>query len=116
MTLEELQSICRDFKGTTQDIKWENHLCFNIGDKMYLVTAPDSVPVSASFKVDEEEFETLTTREGFTPAAYLARYKWVHVDDINRLSKSQWKHYAQRSYELVSAKLPAKTRKQIGLS
>ena len=115
MTIEELQKICKKFKGMTEDIKWENHLCFNVGEKMFLVTSPDAVPNSASFKVSDEEFEELSQKEGFIPAPYLSRYKWVHLDDINRLSKKQWEHYAQQSYQLIAVKLPAKIKKQIGL-
>lgn len=115
MTVEEIQAICQAFKGVTQDIKWQDHLCFNVGDKMFIVTSPDSVPVSASFKTSDEEFDELSAREGFQPAPYMARHKWVFMDDISRLSYKQWEHYARLAYELVAAKLPAKTRKQLSL-
>jgi predicted DNA-binding protein (MmcQ/YjbR family) len=115
MNIEDLQVICKKLKGVTQDIKWENHLCFNVGGKMFLITSPDNVPVSASFKASDEEFEELSMREGFMPAPYLARYKWVHVDDINRLSKKQWEHYATESYRLIASKLPSKLRKELGV-
>ena len=68
MTIDQIESICKPFKGVTQDIKWENHLCFNVGDKMFLVTAPDNSPVTASFKVSDEDFDELIQREGFLPA------------------------------------------------
>lgn len=113
MAIEELQKICNGFPGVTQDIKWGDHLCFNVGGKMFLVTALDNIPVSASFKVNEEDFELLPHREGFIPAPYMARYKWVYVDDISRLGKKEWEQYLKSSYELVLAKLPAKTRKEI---
>jgi predicted DNA-binding protein (MmcQ/YjbR family) len=113
MTIEELRNICKKFKGVTEDIKWEDHLCFNIGGKMFLVTAPESVPVSASFKVSDEEFDQVSSWPGFMPAPYLARYKWVHVDDINRMSKKQWENYAKQAYELIKSKLPAKIKKEI---
>lgn len=97
MTIEELQSICKKQKGMTEDIKLENHLCFDVGEKMFLVTSPDTIPHSASFKVSDEEFDELPQKEGFTPAPYLARYKWVHIDGIKRLSKKQWEYYADQS-------------------
>jgi predicted DNA-binding protein (MmcQ/YjbR family) len=115
MTVEDLQSICKKFKGVTEDIKWEDHLCFNVGDKMFLVTSPDTVPVSASFKVSDEEFDELSIKKGFMPAPYLARYKWVHLDDIKRLSHKQWEKYLKQSYELIASKLPAKTKKALGI-
>jgi predicted DNA-binding protein (MmcQ/YjbR family) len=115
MTLENICAICKNFKGVTEDIKWENHLCFNVGGKMFLVTSPDTVPISASFKVNDDEFEILSSREGFMPAPYLARYKWVRIDDINLLSKKQWEFYIQESYMLIASRLPEKIKKQLGL-
>lgn len=115
MTIADVQSICNKFPGVTEDIKLGEHLCFNVGNKSFVFTAPDRVPVSASFKVPDEDFEEITCREGITPQEYIARYKWVHVDDINRISKKEWEFYLKQSYNLIAAKLPAKVRKGLGL-
>lgn len=115
MSIEDIQVICKSLKGVTEDIKWEDHLCFNVGGKMFLITAPDMVPVSASIKVSDEVFDELSDREGFAPAPYLARYKWVWMDDIRHLSKKEWEVYIKSAYQLVAARLPSKTRKQFGL-
>jgi predicted DNA-binding protein (MmcQ/YjbR family) len=115
ITLEDIQQICLDFPAVTTDIKWDNHLCFNIGDKFFLVTAADQVPVSATFKVKDEEFEHMSARPWCQPAPYLARYKWVKIDDIGRFSLSEWKDLLKTSYLLVASKLPAKQRKAPGI-
>lgn len=114
-TLEDLQRICNGFPAVTTDIKWEDHLCFNIGDKFFLVTAPDSVPVSATFKVPDDDFEAVSSRPGCEPAPYLARYKWVKVDDIARFTVSEWEQLLSDSYRIVASKLPAKLRKTLGI-
>jgi predicted DNA-binding protein (MmcQ/YjbR family) len=114
MEIEDIQKICKKFKGVTEDIKWEDHLCFNVGGKMFLITAPDKVPQSATFKVSDEDFETLPERDGFIPAPYMARYKWIYVDDIHRMNKDEWTKYLKQSYDLVFQKLPLKTKKLIG--
>ncbi len=116
MNIENLQQICEQLNGVTQDIKWENHLCFNIGGKMFLLTSPDSIPHSASFKVTDDDFYELCNKEGFIPAPYLARYKWIHLDDINRLSRKDWEKFIRQSYELIYSKLPARTKKQIAIA
>jgi predicted DNA-binding protein (MmcQ/YjbR family) len=113
MNISDIQDICLPLPGTTQDIKWEDHLCFNVGEKIYLITSPDQVPHTASFKASDKDFVELTEREGFTPARYLARYKWVQVDDINRLSGAEWEEYILKSYQLVFSKLPEKVRRFI---
>ena len=113
MEIEDIQSICTKFRGVSEDIKWGHDLCFLVGGKMFCVIGLDQKPVSASFKVTDEEFGEMCTRTGFKPAPYVARYKWVWMDDINRLSKKDWMRYASQSYELVKSKLPKKMREKI---
>lgn len=108
MNIEELRKICTSLPGVTEDIKWENHLCFNIGGKMFLITGLDQVPVTASFKTNDDDFANLSTREGFQPAPYLARHKWIHISDINHLSIKEWKKLIKNSYEIIRSKLPKK--------
>lgn len=116
MNIEIIQAICKSFPAVTEAIKWENHLCFCVGDKIFIITSPDAVPQTASFKVSEEDFELLREKEGFSAAPYLARFKWIYVDDINRFSKQEWVHYLKQAYDIVRAKLPAKKRKGLGLA
>jgi predicted DNA-binding protein (MmcQ/YjbR family) len=115
MTVDQLRSISLKLPGVTEDIKWETHLCFNVADKMFLITSPDDVPVSASFKVDENKFEEIISRDGFEKQQHLGRYHWVHLDDIKRLTKKEWETYISQSYQLVGSKLSQKKKKQLGL-
>jgi predicted DNA-binding protein (MmcQ/YjbR family) len=115
MNIEDLQAICMAFNGVTEDIKWENNLCFSVGKKIFMLIALDTVPPSASFKVTDEEFEELTGRDEFIPAPYFARNKWIHVADINRMNKAEWEFYARQSYQLVASRLPVKTQKHLGI-
>lgn len=115
MTVEDIQDICKKYRGVTQDIKWEDHVCFSVGGKMFLITAPDDFPASASIKVSEEAFGQLSDREGFMPAPYLARYKWIWMTDIQSLSKKEWESYISMAYHLVASRLPGRVKKQIGL-
>lgn len=110
MDVETLQNICSKFPGVTEDIKWENHLCFCVAEKMFLVVGMDEVPATASFKVSDEEFDELSVREGFKPAPYMARNKWVFVDDISRLKKKEWEQRAATAYEIIRSKLPKKVQ------
>ncbi len=115
MNLEDIRKICRTFKGVTEDIKWGHDLVFSVGDKMFCVTGLDDVPTNATFKVTDEEFEEMSQMPGFKPAPYVAKYKWVMIEDIIMMNKSDWKKYLQQSYDLVSAKLPVKKKKELGL-
>lgn len=113
MTLEQIREFALSLAGVTEDIKWENHLCFNIGGKMFLVTSPDSVPVTATVQVKDDEFDEISKREGFKPAPYMAKYKWVYISDISLLPDKEWKSFIKTSYDLKLAKLSKKVRASI---
>lgn len=115
MNIEELQTIILSYPAVTEDVKWQNDLCFSVGTKMFAVIGLHQSPTTATFKVPEEEFEVFSQREGFKPAPYLARYNWVYVDDLNRMTKKEWEHYTRQSYELVKLKLSPKLKKQFNL-
>lgn len=114
MTIDQIRTLCLSYPGVYEDIKWGDHLCFNVGGKMFLVTAPDNSPVSASFKATDEDFNMLPEREGFIPAPYMARLKWIYVDSISRFSPKEWAHHLRIAYDLVVEKLPARTRASLG--
>jgi predicted DNA-binding protein (MmcQ/YjbR family) len=115
MNIENLLAICKKFNSVTEDIKWENHLCLSVGEKMFIVTSPDTVPITASFKVSLESFEELSEREGFKPAPYMAKYHWIYVDDIKRLTKKEWEFYLKQAYFLIASRLPVKKQKQLNI-
>jgi len=115
MDIEDIRIMCKALPGVTEDIKWGNDLVFSVGGKMFCVAGLEQSPTTASFKVKDEEFEEMCNRPGFKPAPYVAKYKWVWMDDINKLKKAEWKHYVKQSYELVKEKLPAKLKKQLGI-
>ena len=108
MNIEELRLLCTSFPSVTEDIKWDNHLWFKIGGKMFFIAGLDQTPMSVSFKVDEEDFARLSIRDGFKPAPYLARYNWIHTSDVGHLNKAEWKELIKKSYDLIRSKLPKK--------
>lgn len=109
MNAEKLREICLQLPKATEEIKWGNDLVFSIGGKMFCITTFDE-PFKASFKVPEEQFEELCNREGFSPAPYLARAKWVQAVNETGLSREDWKGFIHLSYSLVAAKLTKKQK------
>ena len=109
-----LRHICLALPGTTEDIKWGGDLCFLIGGKMFCVTGFEA-PGLVTFKIPDSDFDELSERKGFHPAPYLARAKWVQVDDFDTLSQTEWEAFVKQSYELVKSKIPKKVLKEIGL-
>ena len=112
MNIQFLQQFCSALPAVTEDVKWGHDLCFSVGGKMFCVANLEP-PFTASFKVKDEEFEELSARDGFMPAPYMARAKWVLVTNPAKLNKKEWERYLRESYELVKAKLTGKLRKEL---
>ncbi|MBI5495447.1 MAG: MmcQ/YjbR family DNA-binding protein [Deltaproteobacteria bacterium] len=90
--------------GTTEDVKWGADLCFCVGGKMYAVTSLQGGAVS--LKVPEPVFAGLVRRHGVTPAPYLARHHWVHVEPFAEVTWKELCGLIAGSHALVAAKLP----------
>ena len=113
MNLEQLQKFCLAFPGATEDIKWGADLCFCVGEKMFCVTGADSIAGGLSVKCTPEKFAELIEREGIDPAAYVGRYKWVRISDLNAVSNAELKDLISTSYQLVRDKLPKGVRDKL---
>lgn len=113
MDVDFLRKICLSLPAVAEDIKWEN-LVFSVGNRMFCMI-PLEPPSRCSFKVSDEEFEELSTSDGFVAAPYLARAKWVLVTNPSKLNKKEWEHCIKQSYDLVKKKLTKKVREQLGI-
>ncbi len=113
MDIDQLRSFCLSLPAVTEDIKWGNDLVFLVGGRMFCVAGLET-PLKFSFKVKDDEFEEMSNREGFIPAPYMARAKWVLITQ-SRLNKKEYEHYIEQSYELVKAMLTRKIKTELGL-
>ncbi len=96
----------------SEDVKWQNDLCFSVGGKMFCVTGLETGTSSQiSFKCTPEKFIELTEIEGIIPAPYVARYHWVAVQCPTVLDNDELEDLITKSYMLVLENLPAGVRK-----
>ncbi len=114
MNIEQLRKFCLAFPGATEDIKWGADLCFCVGEKMFCVTGADSISWGMSLKCTPEKFAELVERSGIDPAAYVGRYKWVHISNLDAVKPAELKELIGKSYQLVFDKLPARIKNGIG--
>ena len=114
MEIEILRKICLSFPAVTEDVKWESNLCFCIGGKIFCIANLEP-PHTFSFKVTDENFDQLSETEGFKPAPYLAKAKWVMATESVRINSKELKDYLRQSYEMIKAKIPKKQRRDLGL-
>ena len=132
MDLDAIRAFCLSFPRATENLQWDEELCFKVGGKLFAVVGLGSVPQRITFKCSPETFAELTEQEGIAPAAYVGRYKWVtleHLDvlagrykwatleDLDVLSDAKLREAISNSYRMVAAKAKpanrrAKSRKQ----
>lgn len=112
MDIETLSTFCKSFPNVTEDIKWGHDLCYSIGGKMFCVLGLEQ-PLMMSIKVKDAEFDELTAMIGIKPAPYVARYKWILVEDFSLFKKQKWEEYITQSYQLVHDKLPKKLKNSL---
>lgn len=85
---------------------------WSVGGKMFCVL-PDDASTGQCFKVPDEDFLALTDRPGIKPAPYLARARWVLLDDLKTMPEAELMTAIRGSYALIKAKLPRKTQREI---
>ncbi|MBS1910984.1 MAG: MmcQ/YjbR family DNA-binding protein [Bacteroidetes bacterium] len=115
MDKETLREYCLSFPHATERVQWGNDLLFCIADKMFAVTNLEPAEIRGlSIKCDPETFAELIEREGIEPAAYLARYKWVSIRNMNALKPRELRDLIRASYDMVYARLPAGVKRRMG--
>jgi len=114
MDIESLRSYCLSLPHATEDIQWGNDFLFRIGGKIFAgVNLDASSPNRLSFKCTPEQFAELIEKEDIVPAPYTARYHWVSLQRFDALDHTEIEGLVKHSYDMVLAKLPAKTRKTL---
>jgi predicted DNA-binding protein (MmcQ/YjbR family) len=116
MTPREIDRFCRGLPAATRTVQWEGVIVFKVGGKMFCLVAPQEHSVGRiSFKSAPEHYEALSRSPGFRPAPYLARAKWVSVDDPGVLTAAEMKAYLRRAHAVIAAALPRRKQAELGL-
>ena len=104
MNVDSIRQYCLSFPEATENLQWQDDLCFKIGGKIFVVLSLETVPPSVCFKCAPETFAELCERENIIPAPYVGRYKWVLVQRLDAMGDQELKEFIQQSYEMVAAK------------
>ena len=116
MTPKQIDRFCASLPAATRIVQWEGVAVFKVGGKMFCLIAPAEHSVGRiSFKSAPEHYEALSRSPGFRPAPYLARAKWVSVDDPKALTATEMKAYLKRAHAVIAAALPKKKQKELKL-
>ena len=113
MAPEAVDAFCRTLPGATMDILWEVDQVYKVGGKMFAVMGPSG---TLSFKVNDVAFEMLVETRAARPAPYMARAKWVFLDDLTSFDGTDLEAYLMEAHAIIAARLTRKQRAALGLS
>ena len=117
MTPRQIDRFCASLPAATRTVQWEGVAVFKVGGKMFCLVAPADHSVGRiSFKSAPEHYDALSRSPGFRPAPYLARAKWVSVDDPASLTDAEMKAYLRRAHAVIAAALPRRKQAELGLA
>jgi len=114
MDEQDLRAWVRGWPGVETDVKWQDDLVFSVAGKMFgVLCLRGTTAGNLSFKVEDHRFLELTERPGFIPAPYLARARWVQVAARAPVAATELRDLLRCSYELVRARLPKGTQRDL---
>ena len=113
MTADEVDAFCRGLPAATGEIQWETDQVYKVGGKMFAVRGPSG---TLSFKANDIAFEMLNETGQARPAPYLARAKWVFLDDLSSMPDGDLQAYLTEAHAIIAARLTRKQRAELGIS
>jgi predicted DNA-binding protein (MmcQ/YjbR family) len=115
MTRDEFNTFCANFSAATHVVQWGNSDVWKVGGKLFAVCGWADGEPAFTFKVTDIAFEILPDMDGVRPAPYLASrgMKWVQHYASPGLSDQELKNHIGYSYDMATAKLTKKIKKQL---
>lgn len=110
-------TFCGSLKATSHIEQWGGASVWKIGGKIFaLCSRWGSVPHQCvSFKCSDLTFQILCEQDGIVPAPYLARAKWVQIEDPDVMSDDDLLRYIETAYWIVAGKLTRAQRKSLAI-
>ncbi|MEM1048049.1 MAG: MmcQ/YjbR family DNA-binding protein [Myxococcota bacterium] len=117
MTRDEFNGFCDSLTGTSNVVQWGGASVWKVGGKIFAICSAwgKGDHTKISFKCSDLAYTVLTDQPGIVPAPYLARAKWVQVEDPTVLGDADLRDYIGAAHALVASKLTRKARKDLGL-
>lgn len=110
MNTARIEAFALSLPGAQLSIKWGDHRAFVVGEKMFAILSGPDGPNSLSFKCSDMAFELLIEREGLIPAPYMARAKWVRLEQPDAMDDEEIEARLAEAHRIIAAKLPKRLR------
>lgn len=104
MDIEEIRDFCLSLKGSTEDLKWGEVLCFMVENKIFLLYALNSSNL-INVKIKPECFDEEVAKLGISQAFHMAKRHWISIHEFESLPEKDLKSYILNSRALVIKKM-----------
>ncbi|NIA69572.1 MmcQ/YjbR family DNA-binding protein [Pelagibius litoralis] len=117
MTRDDFDRFCGSLAATTNVIQWGNASVWKVGGKIFAICSHWGAgeQQKISFKCSDLSYTLLCEQEGIAPAPYLARAKWVQLQNKRAMKVKDIKAYVEEAHRIVAAKLTKKQKAGLGL-
>lgn len=106
--------VCLALPAATLDHPFgDDHDTYKVGGKMFAMVGGMG---GVSFKVSDIAYEVLTETGHARPAPYMARAKWVHLDDPGDWDDQELADHLKTAHALIVSKLTKPARARLGLT
>ncbi len=116
MSPEAFHKAAMALPAATMTVQWGDDQVYKVGGKMFAVIGTGVTHGGgASFKVSDVAYEVLTETGRAIAAPYLARAKWVKLEDLASFDDAEVADWLKTAHALIAAKLTKKARAELGL-
>ncbi|MCG8490423.1 MAG: MmcQ/YjbR family DNA-binding protein [Sneathiellales bacterium] len=117
MTRDDFDLYCKNLKATTNVIQWGNASVWKVGGKIFAICSNwgPGEQQKISFKCNDLSYSILIEQDGIIPAPYLARAKWVQLENEGAMADEDIRAYIEEAWKIISAKLTKTVKKELGL-
>lgn len=112
MTPAEFDAACRALPAVTHVVQWGGSDVYKVGGRIFAI---HGLGEGVSFKATDLAYQVMTETGMARPAPYLARAKWVAMDDLGAIDPADMEGWLATAHALVAAKLTRAQRRELGL-
>lgn len=118
MKRSEFDTYCGSLPATSHVVQWGGASVWKVGGKIFAICSnwDDGDGHRFSFKCTDLSYRILSEQDGLAPAPYLARAKWIQLQELSALSDEELRGYIEAAHAIVASKLTKAKRKALGLS
>lgn len=113
MTPQVLHAQALALTGATHVVQWGGSDVYKVGGRIFAIRGLGG---GVSFKASDIAYQVMIETGIARPAPYLARAKWVAMDDLDALDEDDMAGWLANAHALVAARLTKAQRKALGLA